>query len=112
MSEELVHKVTLSTGKVVLLKPMKIKYQNLAIQAVGKKAGDNQNLAGALIQTELLKILITQVDGKPLNPKEMEDLDSVFDYNEYQQLLKVLNKLAGGEHEGELVTETVSIGSP
>lgn len=112
MTEEFVHKVTLSTGKVVLLKPMKIKYQNLAIQAVGKKAGDNQNLAGALIQTELLKILISQVDGKALDPKQMEDLDAIFEYAEYQQLLKVLNKLAGGEQEGESMTETVSIGSP
>jgi len=112
-NETMVHKVTLSSGKVVLLRPMKNKYRNLAIQAVGKKAGDNQLLAGALMQDELLKMLIVQLDGKPVEPKTLEDLDSVFEYMDIQQLTAVITKLAGGEvNAGELVTEIVSIGSP
>lgn len=107
---EMVHKVTLSSKKEVLMREMKIKFQNLAIKAVGNRAGENQAMLGNLMQQELLKQLVVQIDGKAITAKELENLDEVFTYSEYGQLLQVLQKLMGGDSMGEFQTEIVSIG--
>ena len=54
---EMVHKVVLSTKKEVLLREMKIKFQNLALKAVGNRGGENNMLTASLMQQELLKII-------------------------------------------------------
>lgn len=92
-----VHKVTLGSGKVVLLREPKIKHQELALSAVAEKAGGNQMLAATLAQKELVKMLIVQVDGKAPNNQEKEDLDGLFSLREYGQLVQVLGKLTGDD---------------
>jgi hypothetical protein len=106
---EMVHKVTLSSGKVVMLREMKIKHQTLATQAVGSKAGDNQLLMATLMQQELLKTLLVNIDGRPVSGQEREDLDSLFSYVEYNQLSRVIGQIAGGD-AGECKTEIATIG--
>lgn len=90
------YKVTLSTGKVVFLREMLISHQNLAIKAVGQKAGENQALLGMMMNQELLKLLIHSVDGKDLGHKDLEKLDDVLKVSEYTQLLKVIEQIVGG----------------
>lgn len=109
---EMVHKVTLSTGKEVLLREMKIKHQNLAIKAASKQAGDSNTLLASLMQQEIIKQLIFQIDGKQVSGKEMENLDEVFTYSEFGQIAQVIQKLMGGDSLGEFQTEIVSIGAP
>lgn len=105
-------KVTLSGGKVVMLKEMKMKFQNLALQAIGSKAKDNQMLAGSLMLQELMKILIITVDGVKVPPSQLENLDDIFSYKQLQQLQSVVGKIMGGdESEGELTTEFVNTGA-
>ncbi len=108
---ESVHKVVLSTGKEVMLKEMKIKYQNLAVKAIGNKAGDNQLYMGSLMQEELLKMLVVEINGKKPEPKIMENLDEVFSFQEYRQLLSVVGKIMGGNEPGEAQIEIVPGGS-
>ncbi len=108
---QMVHKVTLSSGKIVLLREMKIKHQNLASKAVGAKAADNNMLLASLMSQELLKILIVEINGKQPTTSEIEDLDGLFTYGEYSQLQKVVGQLMGGD-EGECLTEIASIGKP
>lgn len=104
-------KVVLSGGKEVLLREMKMKYQNLALQSVGNKAKDNQLLAGSLMIQELIKILIIQIDNKDVKASALESLDDIFSYKQLQQLQQVVGKLMGGDDDlGELTTEFVSIG--
>ena len=110
MAEQFVHKVTLSSGKTVLLREMKIKHQNLAAKACGQKAGDNQLLLATLMQQELIKILLVSVNEEKVDPKQLESLDEMFTYTEFMQLGKVVGKLMGGDELGESVTEIVSIG--
>lgn len=112
MSQELnCVKATLSGGKVVLLREMKIKYQNLALQAVGSKGKDNQLLAGSLMIQELIKILIIEVDGKKPSSSDLENLDKMFSYKQISQLQIVVGKLMGGDEDmGELTTEFVNTG--
>lgn len=108
--EQLVHKVTLSTNKVVLLREMKIKYQEMAMRAVGNKAGDNTVLMGSMVQKEILKQLIVQIDGKEPAKISLEKLDDVFTYQEYMQLNAFMQKIMGGADAGELQSEIVAIG--
>ena len=104
-------KVVLSGGKTVLLREMKLKYQNLALQAIGSKGKDNQLLAGAMMVQELIKILIIKVDDAEIKKTQLESLDEVFSFKQIQQLQSVVGKMMGGEEdEGELTTEFVSIG--
>lgn len=103
MSQEniAVHKVILSSKKEVLLREMKIRHQELAAKICGKKAGDNMAYLSTLMQAELLKMLVVQVDGKSVSPSEVENLDNMFSLLEYRQLISAVSKLMGGDDMGE-----------
>lgn len=111
MSTQMVNKVTLSTGKVVLLREMKIKHQEQAAQLAAPKAGDNTTLLTLHMQKELLKLLIVQIDGSTPKQNSLENLDDIFTMQEYGQLLKVLRKILGEEADmGNFQLEVVSSG--
>jgi hypothetical protein len=111
MAEVMVHKVVLSSGKEVLLRDMKIKDQELAAQAAGQRAGENQMAMAMGMQQELIKLLLVQVDGKDIPAPERENLDSLFSYQEYQQVSQVLSKLMGTEDVGKFQMELVPSGA-
>lgn len=97
--EIMVHKVTLSSEKVVLLKKFKIRHQRLAAQAAGSKVtGDNPTATGIAMAEEILKLLVVQVDGKPIAKEKLEDLDSVFEIDEYQELITCMGKFMGNKN--------------
>jgi hypothetical protein len=98
--EEFVHKVTLSTGKVVLVRQPKISTFELACKAVGKRAEGNTLLQGAIVSKEVVKLLIAQIDDKPVSHNDLHDLDKVFSPLEYRQLQKVVQQLSGDD-EGD-----------
>ena len=114
--KQIVNKAVLSTGKVVLLRNFRIKHLELALKAVGNRAGKNEALHGMLASSELVKLLVVNIDGKDVNPREMEDLDSVFTMEEYGQIQSVVQQLrgGGGGEEQEVFrpkVETVSFGN-
>jgi hypothetical protein len=113
MSEMLVHKVTLSSGKKVLLRPIKIRDQELAAQAAANSVGsDNQVALAVVMQKELVKLLLVQIDEKAPSAAEREDLDSLLEFQEYTQVTQVVQKLMGvDQQQGNLKTELVSSGS-
>lgn len=108
MSDLMVHKVTLSSGKEVLLRALKIKHQRLAAEAASGQAGNNATVLGIQMLEEILKLLVLQVDGKTPEPAALEDLDNIFSYPEYQELLKVVGQLMG--ENGTPKMEVVSSG--
>lgn len=113
---EHVHKVTLGSGKIVLLREFKIKHQELAMKAVGDKAGDSRFLFMALMQRELVKVLVHSVgtdeeNVAPVKPLQLENLDDVFSVGEFSQIGQVIDQLVGGNALGEFKTEIVTIGS-
>jgi hypothetical protein len=91
-----VYKVTLGTGKVVLLRELKIKHQEMAVMAASPRANGDQILLQLLAQKELLKQVVVKIDDRPVKPIELEDLDSLFTLGEYSQLNQVLGKISGG----------------
>lgn len=105
-------KIVLTSKKEVIMRPMRISDSELAAQAVGKKAGDNQILMQILLQKEIVKNLLLEIDGKKVTAAEREDLNELFTPAEYGQLLKVINKMSGGDDLGnEPVIEVVSFGA-
>ena len=99
-------KVTLSTGKVVLLNEMKISTSEKAAEMVAQRAGDSQNLMIMLMPKALLQLLISHVDDKPVGMTERNNMDSLFTVLEYNQLLKVVGKMnGGGDEKGEAQVE-------
>jgi hypothetical protein len=100
-------KVTLGTGKVVILKQLEVGDQEKALEALGSNVSTNPILAGAKAQVELLKMLLVAVDGKELTGNEKEFLKNLFSVGEYSQLIEVIGKMgeAEGKPQVELLTE-------
>lgn len=99
-------KVVLSTGKVVLLREMKISDTEKAAGKVSRRAdGDPMMMQifmkKALVQSLLLKIAVDEKsDLRDISGNEKEDFDSLFSMAEYGQLIKAINKMSGEEESG------------
>lgn len=107
------YKVKLSSGKEVILRQIKIKDQELSAKAASRSGDDSKYGMAIAMQKELVKILLVQVNGKPLKAVEKEDLDTLFTYGEYMQLVEVLGKITDttGDNVGNAQIEIMSSGS-
>lgn len=106
-----VAKFTLSSGKVIFLKEPSIGDTEKAAQVAGKKAGtDNQVYLGIILQKEMLKTLLVQVDDKKLNLSDKEQLDKLFTFKEYNQVLKAVQMVMADEGNEPLTLEFATIG--
>lgn len=107
------YKVKMSSGKEVILRQIKIKDQELAAKAAARVGEDSKYGMAIAMQKELVKILLVQVDGRTLKAVEKEDLDSLFTYSEYMQLVEVLGKITdvGNADMGNAQIELVTSGS-
>lgn len=105
---ENVYKVTLPSAKVVLLREMKVRYEDQALAAVGGKSGKNEMLANKKVGDEMLKLLIVEVDGKRPTGADLERLDDMFSYADIIALRKVVAKICGIE-EGETAAPEVEM---
>jgi len=107
----MVTKVTLSTGKVILLKEPTVDDMEVAGQLAGKIAGDNQAQLGMALQKELLKRILVQINEKKLGLADKEGINSLFSLREYSQTMKVVKELTGmDEAEGKPQMEVVTFG--
>jgi hypothetical protein len=106
------HKLTLSTGKVVLIREPKIKDQEMSAQLAGAKAGNDNNLSAAILwQKEMTKLLLLKINDKSLTANEKEDLDSLFSLREYSEVSMALRQLIGDVSGGKFQVELVPAGS-
>lgn len=110
MSQESVYKVKLGTGKTVVLRTMKIAYQELAAKAAAQRAGDNMQLLAIGMQSELIRLLIVSINDKVPEKIQLEKLDDLFSYEEYMQMQQVLAKVAGTGSLGEFQIEVATGG--
>lgn len=102
-------KFVLSSKKVIYLREPKIGDLETASQIAGKKASENQAYLSILLQKELLKTLLIQVDDKKLSLSEKENLDKLFNFSEYQQAVKAVSMVTATEGN-ELTAEFVNAG--
>lgn len=101
-------KVTLFSGKVVVLRELRVRHQEQAAQIAASQSDGNHTLLQLKMNKELLKLLIVSIDGKTPKPIELEDLDNLFSFKEAAQLYHVLNQLAGSEDLGKYQIEHVN----
>lgn len=102
-------KVTLSSGKTVLLHEMKISHTQKAGKLVANEAGESQSLFGMLMQKAILQQIIYKIDDKVVTMAERDDFDKLLTVAEYGQLSKVVAKISGGdESKGEAKVELVA----
>jgi hypothetical protein len=112
MSQINAHKVTLGTGKVVILREPEINDQETSMALAAPKGKDSPFLLVTIAQKELLKLLILEIDGKRPSKIELEQLSKMFTLGEYNQLQAYLGKMSGGDtNMGECQTELVAFGS-
>lgn len=108
MNQTSVVKVTIGENVFMLREP-KISDTRLAAKVVGKKASSQMEM-GVMLQEELLKLLLVEKNGQKLSDNEKMNLDNLITYAEYVLLVKVVERLAGGneaagEPELEFVTQ-------
>jgi hypothetical protein len=109
--KESVFKVTLGSGKVVILRELKIQHQELAAKAAAPRAGDNAMLLAMAMQKEIIKMLLVEIDGHVLSANEKENLDKILSYKEYNQIQKVVQQISGSDDMGNESMEIVPYGN-
>lgn len=109
-SKQALHRFTLFSGKTVTLREPKIFHTRSAAQVAGKKAGENQAFLNALMQEEVVKLLVVHVNDERLKESQKENLDSIFSVKEYSQVLQAVQML-GGEEVGKPTMEIETSGN-
>ncbi len=105
-------KVTLSSGKIVFLREMKIGDTEKAAQKVSRQAGGDPLLMNVMIKRAMLANLLVKIaenaeaTPRDLSGNEKEDMDGLFKIAEYAQLMGVLQKMSGDDESGEEATVT------
>lgn len=104
-------KVTLGSGKIVIIREMKISHTELAAQEVAPKAAGDANVLQVLMQKALVKNLLVEINGQPVTAQDREKMDDLFSMAEYTQLLTVIKEMSGGDDMGKMSQiEAVSYG--
>lgn len=89
------YKLTLSTGKTVVMRQMRIKDYHNSAGVAGVRAPGNNALMSMTMQDEILKSLLEKINDKALTAAEKEDLDALFEVSEYHQLQKHVEEALG-----------------
>ena len=89
----LVHKFTLTTGKVIYLREAKINDLEQAAKVAG--SGDtNQMAMGLSMQKEIFKRLLVQIGDKRMTLNDKETCLDQFNLKEFGQILSAVGQLA------------------
>ncbi len=92
---EMYQRVTLKTGKIVVLRPLEVSHYDTAIEAACHRAGNNQNLLAYYSQKEILKQIIVKVGDKELSAADRELVEKEFTPTEHAQILLVMKEMLG-----------------
>ena len=95
MSGEMLHELELSSGRIVLLRSLKVSHYKKAVEAASVRAGNNQTMLAMHSQDEVLKFLLYSIDGKQLDAVQKEQIDTLFDPTEYRQIMIVIEEMVG-----------------
>lgn len=110
MAEQAI-RITLSSGKVVLMRIPKIKHQEQAMRVVGQSAGNNEQLFQFLTGIELMKMLIAKVDDKEVKYQDLTVLDDHFSSREMKEMGLAIQEYTKDGDDFLPKIEAVAIGS-
>lgn len=107
-----VTKFVLNEKTTIYLREPRIDDTEKCAQIAGKKSGgENQAHLAILLQKEMLKSLLVQVNNKTLTMQEKEQMDKLLTYREYNMATKALQMVLGGDDVGNSLTpEFTTIG--
>ena len=102
--------VTLSTGKVVILRHPKIVDMEDASMVAGHGIQGNNPGMGVKLNRQLISRLLLQVNGKNLTLVETEQMDALFTVPEFLQLTQAINEAMGaGAKDFQPKVESVTV---
>jgi hypothetical protein len=101
---EVQFKLTLKTGKVVILKDLQVGDQEQAAEAARLTQGMSSVVQAMKMQQELIKGLIVSINGKAPSALERESLKTILTIQEFGQIASFVGELTG---EGEKPTVEV-----
>jgi len=89
------YKITLDSDRTILIRPLTIGIKNQAVEATGIKAGPKASEMAFqnLLQDEILKLLLVEIDAKKISAAQREDLDALFSIDEYMQVMGVVAQM-------------------
>jgi hypothetical protein len=87
------YKVTLTSGKVVVFRKLKIKDYHMAAEVAGKAS--NQTSVSLLLMDELIRNSLVAVNEKTLTAAERQDLDAHFEMDEYAEVKMFMQEVSG-----------------
>jgi len=103
------HKVTLSSGRVIVLLTPKQSDLNEATKESGLKAGtDNQAYFGLTLQRCLTSRILHSIDGEELSIVQKADPD-LFTIQENAEVSQYVGKMTGLDLGNEVTSEVVTI---
>jgi hypothetical protein len=104
------YKVTLTSGKVVVMREMSVKLKNECITSAANALGKDASgpIFQARLQDEMMKTLLVSVNGKNPSGAEKEDLDQLFTMAEYTQLGKATGDIMGVDEEKKPKIELIT----
>ena len=108
MAKKTLYKVTLSTGKVVVLTKLLIETKNNAVQAAAQRlpADSPQAVFNTIMGDELLRLLIISVNGKEIDSVSRENIDSILEFSEYTEISEVVGgMISAGESKKKPIVE-------
>lgn len=108
----MVHKITLPTGKTVIIKDVDIGDEEMAAKIAMKNGGDSGAGAGYFLVNELTKMLILEIDGKKLSGTDKTMIKRFLSYQEFTLVRNAVGKLMTGEETAQptITTEFVTSG--
>lgn len=118
MSEQqMVHKFTLGSGKIIYIAEMDQKKEEMAFQLAAPKANGNELLLSYHAVSELVKLLIVGIqekaDAEIWKPgaTDQELLHKKFTYKEMKQVREAIGKVMGEDQMPVLQPEIVPFGT-
>lgn len=89
------HVITLDTGKKLGFKELKNKDWIMAAKSAAREAGEAQFVFQILVQQELLKALLIEIDGETLKAVQKEQIDDLLTPAEIMAAHEFMGSLLG-----------------
>ena len=93
--------------KSVIIKKPTIGILAKAQQLAAAKAPKGVEVSDIQLGIETLKLVIVKINDKPLSAMEIEDLDAIFEVDEFAEMMGVVGELRGAGKPKPKVTAIV-----
>jgi 3,4-dihydroxy-2-butanone 4-phosphate synthase len=113
MANVAVHKVTLKTGKIVIVKDLDMRDEENATLIASKKAVDQPMAFSIFFLNELTKLLILEIDTVKITANDKLQIERLLTRAEFNQVRQAVGSLMGEDQAlPQIETEVTGAQSP